>query len=51
MQMVLGVKAKNALVHTIFEKSLKINNANNQKFSQAEVINFIQVDSDKILTV
>lgn len=51
MQMILGVRTKNAISQMIYEKTLKISNASNKKFTEAEIINFIQIDSDKILTL
>ena len=48
----IGVKTTNALVALIYKKQLKISNASNQKkFSQGEIVNFIQTDAEKIKTL
>ena len=47
-QLVLGVKAKYALVWIIYDKIFTLSPATNKKFSQGEIINFINVDVEKI---
>ena len=35
----------------IYQKALKISNATNKKFTQGEIINFMQIDSEKIIDI
>ena len=35
----------------IYEKTLKISHLANKDFSQGEIVNFIEVDSDKIINL
>ena len=49
--MLLGVKVKNAILHMVYHKIFKISNASNKTFSEGEVVNFLQTDVDKILTL
>ncbi len=44
-QKMIGVKQSNALVALIYRKQLKLSAATNKKFSQGEVVNFVQVDA------
>ena len=48
IQLVLGEKAKFALIAIIYDKVFTLSSATNKKFSQGEIINFINVDVDKI---
>jgi len=48
-QMQLGSKCSAALIALIYNKSLKISSATNKKFSQGEIVNFIQVDAKKMI--
>lgn len=47
-QKMIGVKSSNALVAMIYRKQLKISSATNKRFSQGEVVNFVQVDAQKM---
>jgi ABC-type transport system involved in cytochrome bd biosynthesis fused ATPase/permease subunit len=44
----IGVKSTNAMIALIYEKQLKISSATNKKFTQGEIVNFIQVDAQKL---
>ena len=44
----IGVKSTNAVIALIYEKQLKISSATNKKFAQGEIVNFIQVDAQKL---
>ena len=48
IQMLLGVKAIHGIVGIIYDKILKLSSATNKIFSQGEIINFIDVDVEKI---
>jgi ATP-binding cassette, subfamily C (CFTR/MRP), member 1 len=48
MQGILGAKAYTGVVAITYNKVLKCSSATNKHFSQAEIINFIQVDAAKI---
>mmetsp|Transcript_24839 Transcript_24839/g.17548 ORF Transcript_24839/g.17548 Transcript_24839/m.17548 type:complete len:109 (+) Transcript_24839:546-872(+) len=43
-----GVKSTNAMIALIYEKQFKISSATNKKFSQGEMVNFVQVDAMKL---
>ena len=47
-QSMLGAKAHSALISIIYRKILKVTPSSNKQFSQGEIINFIEVDSEKI---
>jgi uncharacterized membrane protein len=47
-QKMIGVKSSNALVAMIFRKQLKLSPATNKAFSMGEVVNFVQVDAQKV---
>ena len=44
----IGVKSTNAMISLIYQKQLKISSSGNKKFSQGEIVNFIQVDAQKM---
>jgi len=44
----IGAKSSNALSGLIYEKLLTISAATNKIFTQGEIINFVQVDADKM---
>ena len=48
IQMVLGVKSSHGIIGVIYDKVLKLSAATNKTFSQGEIINFIDVDVEKI---
>ena len=48
IQMMLGIKSSHGIIWLIYEKVLKISSATNKHFSQGEIINFIDVDVEKI---
>ena len=48
IQLVLGEKAKYAIIAIIYDKVLALSSATNKEFTQGEVINFISVDVEKI---
>lgn len=43
-----GIKASNALVSMIYQKQLRTNTATNKKFNLGEMVNFVQVDAQKV---
>jgi hypothetical protein len=47
-QCLVGVRSTNVLIAIIYEKLLKISSATNKKFNQGEVINFVQVDAERL---
>ena len=49
LQGILGAKAYTGVVAITYNKILKCSSATNKSFAQAEIINFIQVDAQKIL--
>ena len=51
LQAVIGINAKHGVVGVIYDKVLKISQATNKKFSQGEIINFINVDAEKISNI
>ena len=50
-QDLLGDKAFSSMISLIYNKTLKLSPATNKEFSQGEIINFIQVDSEKLCEV
>jgi ATP-binding cassette, subfamily C (CFTR/MRP), member 1 len=50
-QDILGNKALASLVTKIYNRTLKISSSTNKHFSQGEIINFIQVDSEKVCSL
>ena len=48
-QMQLGSKWSAGVIGLIYNKSLKISSATNKRFTQGEIVNFIQVDARKII--
>ena len=48
LQMLLGVKATHGIIGIIYDKVLKLSSATNKLFSQGEIINFIDVDVEKM---
>lgn len=48
IQTTLGIKANHGVVSLIYEKILRISSATNKHFSQGEIINFIDVDVERI---
>ena len=48
IQKLLQIKIKNGIICLIYEKILKLSSATNKIFSQGEIINFIDVDANKI---
>lgn len=48
MQAILGAKAYTGVVAITYNKVLRCSSATNKTFSQGEIINFIQVDAEKI---
>eukprot|EP00347_Sterkiella_histriomuscorum_P019725 403340529 len=47
-QRLIGVRSTNALISMIYKKILKVSSATNKKFSNGEIVNFIQVDAQKL---
>jgi len=47
-QVKVGARAQNMLVAMIYRKHSKISDATNKEFEQGEIVNFVQVDSDRI---
>lgn len=47
-QRMTGVKSTNAMIALIYEKQFKISTASNKRFSQGEMVNFVQVDAMKM---
>ena len=50
-QGLIGTKAYGAIVSTIYSKILRVSPATNKEFTQGQIINFIQVDSEKVSQV
>ena len=50
-QGLIGTKAYGAMVSTIYSKILRVSPATNKEFTQGQIINFIQVDSEKVSQV
>mmetsp|Transcript_41880 Transcript_41880/g.48427 ORF Transcript_41880/g.48427 Transcript_41880/m.48427 type:complete len:105 (+) Transcript_41880:1-315(+) len=50
-QELLGNKSSNALRALIYNKTLRLSPATNKEFAQGEIINFIEVDSGKLVEV
>ena len=48
IQKLLQIKVKNGIVCLIYEKILRLSSATNKNFTQGEIINFIDVDANKI---
>lgn len=48
LQNILGDKAFSSMIALVYNKTLRISPATNKDFSQGEIINFIQVDSEKL---
>mmetsp|Transcript_42714 Transcript_42714/g.50012 ORF Transcript_42714/g.50012 Transcript_42714/m.50012 type:complete len:99 (-) Transcript_42714:865-1161(-) len=48
LQNLLGDQAFSSVISLIYNKTLRISSATNKEFSQGEIINFIEVDADKI---
>jgi len=44
-QRMIGVQSTNAMVALIYTKELKVSSATNKRFSQGEIVNFVQVDA------
>ena len=44
----LGIKSTNAMIALIYRKQLKLSSATNKTFSQGEIVNFVQVDAQKM---
>jgi len=44
----IGVRSTNALISLIYKKQLRVSGATNKGFSQGEIVNFVQVDSQKL---
>ena len=44
----LGIWTSWAVTAMIYEKSLKLSSATNKQFEQGEVVNFVQIDANKI---
>ncbi|CDW86515.1 atp-binding cassette superfamily [Stylonychia lemnae] len=47
-QRLIGVRSTNAMIALIYNKTLKVSSATNKKFSNGEIVNFIQVDAQKL---
>jgi ABC-type bacteriocin/lantibiotic exporter with double-glycine peptidase domain len=48
-QMQLGSKCSAGVTSLIYSKSMRISSATNKQFQQGEIVNFIQIDSKKII--
>lgn len=44
----VGIQSANALMGLVYNKIFKISNASNKNFSSGEIVNFVQVDSQKL---
>ena len=44
----VGVNSTNAMIGLIYKKQLKMSNATNKKFSTGEIVNFVQIDANKL---
>ena len=45
---ITGNKSTNALIAIIYSKTFAISSATNKKFSQGQLVNFVQVDALKL---
>ena len=43
-----GCKSTNAMIAMIYDKTFKISSATNKKFTQGQLVNFVQVDALKL---
>ena len=51
LQSILSINCSHGVISMIYDKTLKISTATNKEFSQGEITNLIQVDSNKISVV
>ena len=51
IQAVIGINAKHGVIGMVYDKVLKTSQSTNKKFSQGEIINFINVDVEKVTNV
>lgn len=49
MQILTGYKSANLVNAVVYRKHAKISTATNKEFNQGEVVNFVQVDSQKFV--
>ena len=47
----VGVRASNALTAIIYDKHAKISNATNKSFESGQIVNFVQVDAQRLLWI
>ena len=50
-QIIVGIRASVSVCSLIYKKHSHISNATNKDFSQGEIVNFVQVDSERLLWV
>ena len=48
LQNLIGLKSHAAMVSIIYKKCLRISSATNKEFSKGEIVNFIQVDAERL---
>ena len=51
VQSIIGINAKHGLTGIIYDKAMRISQSTNKKFSQGEIINFINVDVEKLRSI
>ena len=51
IQALVGINAKHGIIGIIYDKILKISQSTNKRFSQGEIINFINVDVEKVTNI
>lgn len=44
----MGVRASNAIIAHVYTKHTKISSATNKKFESGEIVNFVQVDAERL---
>ena len=51
IQLMMGIRAAMSVCAVIYKKHSQISNATNKSFSQGEIVNFVQVDSLRLMWV
>ena len=44
----MGVRSQNAITAFVYTKHTKISNATNKTFESGEIVNFVQVDAERL---
>ena len=51
VQSIVGINARHGITGMIYDKALKISQSTNKRFSHGEIINFINIDVEKIKSI